>query len=98
MNSEAVEYVRGIPVVKTFQQSIFSFKSFHDSIIRYKNWAVNYTLSLRIPMCCYSVSINSIFAVLIPAGLLLAGDAAGGQGFVTMALDLVSISCLHLSA
>ena len=89
MNSEAVEYVRGIPVVKTFQQSIFSFKSFHDSIIRYKNWAVNYTLSLRIPMCCYSVSINSIFAVLIPAGLLLAGDAAGGQGFVTMALDLV---------
>ena len=63
MNSEAVEYVRGIPVVKTFQQSIFSFKSFHDSIIRYKNWAVNYTLSLIIPMCCYSVSINSIFAV-----------------------------------
>ena len=89
MNSEAVEYVRGIPVVKTFQQSIFSFKSFHDSIIRYKNWAVNYTLSLRIPMCCYSVSINGIFAVLIPAGLLLAGDAAGGQDFVTTALDLV---------
>ena len=89
MNSEAVEYVRGIPVVKTFQQSIFSFKSFHDSIMRYKNWAVNYTLSLRIPMCCYSVSINGIFAVLIPAGLLLAGDAAGGQDFVTTALDLV---------
>ena len=89
MNNEAVEYVRGIPVVKTFQQSIFSFKSFHDSIMRYKNWAVNYTLSLRIPMCCYSVSINGIFAVLIPAGLLLAGDAAGGQDFVTTALDLV---------
>ena len=57
--------------------------------MRYKNWAVNYTLSLRIPMCCYSVSINGIFAVLIPAGLLLAGDAAGGQDFVTTALDLV---------
>ncbi|WP_207746866.1 ABC transporter ATP-binding protein [Clostridium sp. 1001283B150225_161107_B6] len=89
MNNEAVEYVRGIPVVKTFQQSIFSFKSFHDSIMRYKDWAVNYTLSLRIPMCCYSVSINGIFAVLIPAGLLLAGDAARGEAYVTTVLDLV---------
>lgn len=59
---------------------------------------MNYTLSLRIPMCCYSVSINGIFAVLIPAGLLLAGDAAGGQDFVTTALDLVFTSCSPLSA
>lgn len=89
MNNEAVEYVRGIPVVKTFQQSIFSFKSFHDSILRYRDWAVNYTVSLRIPMCAYTVSINGIFAVLIPAGILLAGDIAAGAAYRTTALDLV---------
>lgn len=89
MNNEAVEYVRGIPVVKTFQQSIFSFKSFHDSIMRYKEWAVNYTVSLRIAMCSYTVSINGIFAILIPAGILLAGDIARGEAYVTVVLDLV---------
>lgn len=89
MNNEAVEYVRGIPVVKTFQQSIFSFRSFHDSILRYKDWAVNYCVSLRIPMCSYTVSINAIFALLIPAGILLAGDISGGGSYVVTALDLV---------
>lgn len=88
MNNEAVEYVRGIPVVKTFQQSIFSFKSFHDSILRYKSWAMNYAGSLRIPMCCYTVSINGVFAVLIPAGLLLAGDIVSQAAYTTVALDL----------
>lgn len=89
MNNEAVEYVRGIPVVKTFQQSIFSFKSFHDSIQRYRDWSVHYTVSLRVPMCSYTVCINGIFAVLLPAGLLLAGDLSRGQAYVTTALDLV---------
>lgn len=89
MNNEAVEYVRGIPVVKTFQQSIFSFKSFHDSILRYRDWAVNYTISLRIPMCAYTVSINGIFAILIPAGILLAGDISRGASYTAAALDII---------
>ena len=89
MNSEAVEYVRGIPVVKTFQQSVFSFKNFHDSILRYRDWSVNYTLSMRLPMCCYTVSINAVFAFLIPAGMLLAGDLITGQSYMTCVLDLV---------
>ena len=89
MNNEAVEYVRGIPVVKTFQQSIFSFKSFHDSILRYRDWAVNYTISLRIPMCAYTVSINGIFAILIPAGILLAVDISRGASYTAAALDII---------
>ncbi len=89
MNNEAVEYVRGIPVVKTFQQSIFSFKNFHESILRYRDWAVKYTLSLRIPMCAYTVSINGIFAFLLPAGLLLAGEAAAGASGLNVVLDLI---------
>lgn len=89
MNNEAVEYVRGIPVVKTFQQSVFSFKNFHDAILRYRDWAVNYAVSLRLPMCAYTASINGIFLVLIPAGILLAGDAALGAPYRTVVLDLV---------
>lgn len=89
MDNEAVEYVRGIPVVKTFQQSIFSFKNFHDSILRYKRWAVDYTLRLRIPMCAYTVSINAIFFLLIPAGILLAGDVSQGASYVKVVLDLM---------
>ena len=43
MSSEAVEYVRGIPVVKTFGQSVFSFKRFRDSIKKYEKWTIAYT-------------------------------------------------------
>jgi ATP-binding cassette subfamily B protein len=89
MNNEAVEYVRGIPVVKTFQQSIFSFKNFHESILRYKNWAVNYTVSLRIPMCAYTVSINGIFAFLIPSGLILTADLSHGTSYLKVVLDIL---------
>lgn len=89
MNNEAVEYVRGIPVVKTFQQSIFSFQNFHESILRYRDWAVKYTLSMRIPMCAYTMSINGIFAFLIPAGLLLVTGKAAGADHITVLLDLI---------
>lgn len=82
MNNEAVEYVRGIPVVKTFQQSVFSFKNFHNAILQYKKWVVAYTLSLRIPMTSFTVCINSIFAFLIPAGILLIGTAVNYEKFL----------------
>ena len=51
MSNEAVEYVRGIPVVKTFGQSVFSFKRFKDSIDQYKQWVIAYTIDLRRPPC-----------------------------------------------
>lgn len=89
MNNEAVEYIRGVPVVKTFQQSVYSFRNFHDAIMRYKKWAVDYTLSLRMPMCRYTVSINAIFAFLIPAGILLLRLAGAGEAYTECLLDLV---------
>ena len=65
MSSEAVEYVRGIPVVKTFGQSVFSFKRFRDSIKKYEKWTIAYTKELRLPMTFYTTIINAAFAVLI---------------------------------
>ena len=71
MFNEAVEYIRGIPVVKTFGQTVFSFKRFKGSIDRYSEWATAYTKEVRRPMVLYTLGINSIFAFLIIGGLLL---------------------------
>lgn len=65
MSSEAVEYVRGIPVVKTFGQSVFSFKRFQTSIKNYEKWTISYTKDLRMPMVLYTTIINAVFSVLI---------------------------------
>jgi len=70
MSNEAVEYVRGIPVVKTFGQSVFSFKKFKATIDEYEKWVVAYTKELRMPMMFYTAAINGVFAFLIAGGLL----------------------------
>lgn len=71
MSNEAVEYVRGIPVVKTFGQTIFSFKKFKGAIDRYHEWVVAYTKELRMPMVFYTAIINGVFVFLIVGGLVL---------------------------
>lgn len=71
MSNEAVEYVRGIPVVKTFGQTIFSFKKFKESIDRYGVWVIAYTKDLRTPMMLYTAAINGVFVFLIAGALLL---------------------------
>ncbi len=74
MSNEAVEYVRGIPVVKTFGQSVFSFKKFKGTIDEYEKWVVAYTKELRGPMMLYTAAINGVFAFLIAGGLLFTQD------------------------
>ena len=67
MSSEAVEYIRGIPVVKTFGQSVFSFKRFRKAIDNYEKWVISYTKDMRLPMVGYTTTINAVFAILIAA-------------------------------
>lgn len=74
MSNEAVEYVRGILVVKTFGQTIFSFKRFKSSIERYEKWVIAYTKDLRLPMLFYTTAINAVFAFLIAAGIYFTRD------------------------
>lgn len=88
MSSEAVEYVRGIPVVKTFGQSVFSFKRFRDAIKNYEKWTISYTKDLRIPMTCYTAAINAVFAILI-AGTFLFGNVKSGAVDSTFLLNLL---------
>ena len=85
MSSEAVEYVRGIPVVKTFGQSVFSFKRFQTSIQKYEKWTIAYTKEMRIPMTVYTAVINAVFVVLIAATFFFTGK--GGDN--TFLLNLL---------
>ena len=70
MSNEAVEYVRGIPVVKTFGQTVFSFKRFKASIDNYEKWVIAYTKALRLPMMFYTTAINGVFAFLIAGAIM----------------------------
>ena len=78
MSGEAVEYVRGIPVVKTFGQTVFSFKKFKGTIDNYERWVIAYTKQLRWPMTFYTLAVNSVFVFLIAGAFLFASGTDGG--------------------
>ncbi len=75
MSSEAVEYVRGVPVLKTFGQTVFSFKRFKAAIDDYEKWTIDYTKAMMLPMIGFTVFSNAIFAALIIAVYALCGNA-----------------------
>ena len=85
MNTEAVEYVRGIPVVKVFQQTVFSFKNFYNSITRYKDMVSEFTMMWEKPMSAYTVIIHGFVYVLVPVAILLMGNSGNLAGVL---LDL----------
>ena len=72
MSSEATEYVRGIPVVKVFGQSVHSFTRFKAAIDGFGKWATEYTLMIRMPMTMFMTCINAVFAFLVLGAFILA--------------------------
>ena len=86
MNTEAVEYVRGIPVVKVFQQTVYSFKNFYRTIMQYNHTATRYTRLWERPMTLYTVIINSFAYFLVPVAIILTGM---GEGLGEVVVDLV---------
>lgn len=89
MSNQAVEYVRGIPVVKTFGQTVFSFKKFKGSIDRYGKWVIAYTISLRLPMTLYTTAINGVFAVLVAAALVMTRDGVTMDFLLNLLLYII---------
>ena len=78
ISAEATEYVRGIPVVKVFQQTVYSFKSFHAAILSYRDLASGYAMMCRMPYTLLTVVLNAMFLLLMPLGMVLIGGAADG--------------------
>ncbi|WP_124061477.1 ABC transporter ATP-binding protein [Gordonibacter sp. Marseille-P4307] len=97
MSESATEYVRGIPVVKVFQQTVRSFTSFYEAIEEYRRMATRYVDFCKIPQVAQLVAINATFAVLVPAGILLAHAATDFPLFLTNFLFYVFFSAFTTS-
>lgn len=97
MSNEAVEYVRGIPVVKTFGQTVFSFKKFKGSIDKYSKWAIAYTKELRLPMMFYTAAINSVFAFLIAAGILFTRNGVTDEFLLNLLFYIIITPVISLT-
>ncbi|MGI5117340.1 ABC transporter ATP-binding protein [Treponema sp. SP13] len=75
MNNAGTEYVRGISVIKTFNQSVYYFKNFYTSIMNYKEFVHKYSISWENGYSIFLALIKAGFLFLLPAALLIAGTA-----------------------
>ena len=92
MNKEAVEYIRGIPVVKVFQQTVYSFKNFHAAIEEYEKYASGYALKCRIPLTEFNVALNGTFILLIPVACMILAGVTGQAAYEDVFLDFLFYS------
>lgn len=97
MSNEAVEYVRGISVVKTFGQSIFSFKRFKQSIDNYEKWVISYTKDMRLPMVFYTTLINGIFAILIATTLVVTSSGVSNEYLLNLMYYIIITPVITLT-
>lgn len=97
MSNEAVEYVRGIPVVKTFGQTVFSFKKFKATIDDYGRWVIAYTKELRMPMMFYTAAINSVFAFLIAGALVFTSNGVTDKFLLNLLFYIIVTPVISLT-
>lgn len=97
MSNEAVEYIRGVPVVKTFGQTVFSFKKFKKTIDDYGVWVIAYTKELRMPMVGYTAAINGVFAFLIAGALLLTRDGVTSEFLLNLIFYIIITPVIGLT-
>lgn len=89
MSNEAVEYIRGIPVVKTFGQTVFSFRKFKGAIDRYGEWTIRYTNQLRLPMMFLTTAVNAVFAMLIAAAIWFTADGVTNEFLLNLMFYII---------
>ncbi len=92
MNKEAVEYIRGIPVVKVFQQTVYSFENFHASIEEYEKYASGYAIKCRIPLTGFNIALNGTFILLIPVACMILAGVSGNAAYEDVLLDFLFYS------
>ena len=97
MSAEAVEYVRGVPVVKTFGQTVFSFKRFKNAIDEYEKWTLGYTKNMMLPMVAFTTSANGIFAALIIAAYVLTGHGVTDKFILNLIFYILITSVLTVT-
>ena len=97
MSAEAVEYVRGIPVVKTFGQTVFTFKRFKNAIDEYEKWTLGYTKKMMLPMVAFTTAANGIFAALIIAAFAFTGQGVTNEFVLNLFFYVIITSVLTVT-
>ena len=97
MSAEAVEYVRGIPVVKTFGQTVFTFKRFKAAIDEYEKWTLGYTKNMMAPMVAFTTAANGIFAALIIAAFAFTGQGVTDEFVLNLFFYVLITSVLTVT-
>ena len=97
MSAEAVEYVRGVPAVKTFGQTVFSSKRFKNAIDEYEKWTLGYTKNMMVPMVAFTTSANGIFAALIIAAYVLTGHGVTDKFILNLIFYILITSVLTVT-
>lgn len=97
MSAEAVEYVRGVPVVKTFGQTVFSFKRFKLAIDEYEKWTIGYTKNMMLPMIGFTTASNGIFAALIIAAFKLTSHGVTNEFVLNLFFYIIITSVLTVT-
>ena len=97
MSAEAVEYVRGIPVVKTFGQTVFTFKRFKAAIDEYEKWTLGYTRNMMAPMVGFTTAANGIFAALIIAAFAFTGQGVTNEFILNLFFYVIITSVLTVT-
>lgn len=97
MSAEAVEYVRGIPVVKTFGQTVFTFKRFKAAIDEYEKWTLGYTKNMLAPMVGFTTAANGIFAALIIAAFAFTGQGVTNDFILNLFFYVIITSVLTVT-
>ena len=83
MNNAAVEYIRGISVVKAFKQTVYSFHRLHETIKEYTSVVIPYTLSWENMMSAFMTIINHIYLLLLPVGILIGMNTGDFKDFAS---------------
>lgn len=97
MSAEAVEYVRGVPVVKTFGQTVFTFKRFKNAIDEYEKWTIGYTKNMMLPMVCFTTAANAIFAAIIIAAFVFTGNGVTDEFVLNLFFYVLITSVLTVT-
>lgn len=97
MSAEAVEYVRGVPVVKTFGQTVFTFKRFKNAIDEYEKWTLGYTKNMMLPMVCFATAANAIFAAIIIAAFVFTGNGVTDEFVLNLFFYVLITSVLTVT-
>ena len=89
MSVSAVQYVRGMPVVKIFGQSVLSFRQFNAEIQAYKTFALKCCDTYQNGMIAFTVLLNSLVTFILPVGILLMQATPGSLALAAVWLFFI---------